>query len=323
MKHKIGYFACLLMVGVLFAACEKMVLDEDTQRADGSEKANVVIRVADIETGWGNASSRTLTDVSEVCSRVAFVVYQNGNKVKHEYQTKDDNGFGSYTVQLEEGTYQLFVLAHSGKSNASISNSGPIATFSNPESNGTGYTDTFYYYGDMTVSGNNAQVNVSMKRATAMFRLKTTDAKPAKVKKLWFRYTGGSGVLDATTGYGTVNSIQVVFVPLDDSLTGETLEVDMYTFLHAETGNVSFSIKAFDASENIISEYTKEFADVPMKRNCITRYTGNFFGNSTPDPGPDEPDNPDNPDNPDDPKEPEPLVIQVDPEWGEIFDYSF
>ena len=217
MKHKISYVACLLMVGILFAACEKMVLDEEAQRADGSEKANVVIRVTDIETGWGNASSRTLTDVSEVCSRVAFVVYQSGKKVKHEYQTKDDNGFGSYTVQLDEGTYQLFVLAHSGKKNASISDSGPIATFTNPVPDGTGYTDTFYYYGDMTVSGKNAQVNVSMQRATAMFRLKTTDAKPENVKKIQFYYEGGSRILDGITGYGSGNAEQSVFVTLDDS----------------------------------------------------------------------------------------------------------
>ena len=63
------------MVGLLFAACEKMVLDEEEQGVEDSEKTSVVIRVANVEAGWGGASSRTLTDVSEVCSRVAFVIY--------------------------------------------------------------------------------------------------------------------------------------------------------------------------------------------------------------------------------------------------------
>lgn len=366
MKDKFGYFLCLLMAGVLFAACEKPVIEEELQETD-TEKGNVVIRVTDVEAGWGSSSSRALTNVSDVCTRVAFSVFQEGKKLKYDYQEIGDENFGSYTVQLNEGKYQLFVVAHSGKKSATIPTDAPKAEFSNyypDKSTGTGFTDTFYYYGDMMVSSEGATVNVSMKRATAMFRLVTTDVKPEKVKKFMFSYEGGAKILDGTTGYGTgKNNGQLVYVTLDDSLTGKPLQLDVYTILYSETGKVTFTIKAFDANEDII--YKKEFTDVEMKRNYITRYTGAFFTKDEPDvpdipdtpdnpddpdpnnpDNPDTPDNPDNPDNPnnpdtpetpdtpdnpDNPDKPDPNpgpgpavpVIQIDPEWGGVLEYNF
>jgi len=350
MKHQIGYFVCLLLTGILFAACEKPVIEEELQETD-TEKGNVVIRITDVEAGWGSSSSRALTNVSDVCTRVDFAVYQDGKKVKYEFQTIADENFGSYSVQLNEGKYQLFVVAHSGNDHATMKTDQPQATFTNynPDtSKGTGFTDTFYYYGDMTVSNEGATVNVSMKRATAMFRLVTTDVKPEAVKKFQLYYEGGAKILDGTTGYGIGKAEQSVFVTFSDSQEGKPIEIDVFTFLHTETGKLTFTVKAFDAKDDVI--YKKEFTDVPMQRNYITRYTGAFFTKDEPDvpdipdtpenpddPDPNNPDNPDNPetpdtpDNPDNPDKPDPNpgpgpavpVIQIDPEWGGVLEYNF
>jgi len=356
MKHQIGYFVCLLLTGILFAACEKPVIEDELQGTD-TEAANVVIRVTDVEAGWGNNASRALTNVSDVCTRVDFAVYQDGKKVKYEFQTIADENFGSYSVQLNEGKYHLFVVAHSGNDHATMKTDQPQATFTNynPDtSKGTGFTDTFYYYGDMTVSNEGATVNVSMKRTTAMFRLVTTDVKPEAVKKFQLYYEGGAKILDGTTGYGIGKAEQSVFVTFSDSQEGKPIEIDVFTFLHTETGKLTFTVKAFDAKDDVI--YKKEFTDVPMQRNYITRYTGAFFTKDEPDvpdipdtpenpddpdpnnpDNPDSPDNPDNPetpdtpDNPDNPDKPDPNpgpgpavpVIQIDPEWGGVLEYNF
>ncbi len=88
----------------------------------------------------------------------------------------------------------------------------------------------------------------------------------------------------------------------------------MYTFLHDETGEVNFTVKAFD-SNNIIL-YTREFTKVNMQRNCITQMKGDFFTNDGDDPKEDEPE-------PSLPEEPSTTVVQVDPEWGQIFEYTY
>ena len=157
-------------------------------------------------------------------------------------------------------------------------------------------------------------MSINMTRATSMFRFVTTDVKPEKVKKLQFYYEGGSGALDATTGFGCVNSKQSVFVETGDELTGKTLQCDMYTFLHAETGSVTFTVKAFDKNENVI--YMREFENVSMQRNCITQYSGKFFVSDdpkTPDPQPETP------------KEDtsSSFTVMVDPEWGNVFKYNY
>lgn len=312
MKKTLFTFLTALLLGGLLVACEKPLID-DVDDIE-SETANVTIRVSDIEAGWAGAETRTPVDVSEVCTHLCLAIYKDGERVKSKNQTTDDKDFGSFSIELESGSYEVLVLAHSSKGNPTTTNPAKLQ-FSNPESSsGTGFSDTFYYYGKMDVSGDKTEFDISMQRATSMFRLVTSDTKPANIKKFQFYYEGGSGALDATTGWGCVKSKQSVFVNLDDSQTGKTLQFDMFTFLFAETGKVTFTVKAFNANEDVV--YTKEFKDVPMQRNCITRYTGQFFVTDNPDDTPDEPDLPD-------PGKQATMMVKVDPEWATIYDYTF
>ena len=301
-----------VLAAFFFGSCEKMETDEDRGQ-NNTVKKNVVIRVGSIDSGWEGTSTRGLVDISEVCSKLCFAIYQNGTRVKYKNQNTGDDDFGTLAIDLDAGNYQLMVLGHSGMKNPTTTNPAEIE-FTNPgTSNGTGFTDTFYYYGNMTVSSDGAEVNLNMKRATSMFRLLTTDKKPTNVKKFQFYYTGGSGALNTVTGYGYKSSKQSVFVETGDELTNQTLTFEMYTFLHEESGYVNFLVKAFDANEDIV--YSKEFKNVPMQRNCITQYSGIFFTN-----GDDA--------KPDDPVTPQPtvspsVVVKVDPEWGQIFTHTY
>ena len=321
--HTWKYWSALVLALCLLTSCEKVALDEDiTQPTTSEAEQNVVISIAGMDAGWGSDLSRALVSVSEVCTRVNFAVFKDGQRVKYKNQVAGDEGFGTYSLTLEAGNYQILILAHSGKANPTTTNPAKLQ-FTNPgTSGGTGYTDTFYYYGKLTVGSSGTQLSINMTRATSMFRFVTTDVKPEKVKKLQFYYEGGSGALSAVTGYGCVDSKQVVIEYLDDAQTGKPLQFDLYTFLHGESGNLTVTVRAFDEKDDIA--YEREFTNVPMKRNYITRYTGNFFVKDTPD----NPDNPDTPDNPDNPDDPDPgvspsNVIMVDPEWGGVTDFTF
>lgn len=321
MRHIFSKIPLLLFITCLLMSCEKMVIEEDGGKGTTSANHNVIIRIANTDVGWDGANSRSQVHISEVCSRLQLAVYQEGRRVKYANQIVGDADFGSFAFQLEEGIYQLLILGHSGAYTVPTTNPEKLQ-FTNPgATNGTGFTDTFYYYGDLIVSSDGVQVEINMERATSMFRLKTNDGKPAKVKKFQFYYTGGSGALNATTGFGCVNSKQSVFVPLNDSQTGQTLTFEMYTFLHDESGTVTFTVTAFD--DNDAALYTKTFK-VQMKQNCITQYTGNFFTNDDVE----TPEDPGSPEDPEYPVDPQPgssssNVVYVDPAWGEIFEYTF
>lgn len=302
-------FALLLLpaTAVTLSSCQEMPTDS----VSVTDTHNVVVRVADVDAGWDGGSTRTLVNISDVCTRLNFAVYQGGSRVKYENQKSGDADFGTFAMTLEAGTYQLLVVGHSGAANPATTNPAKVQFTNAASSGGTGFTDTFYYYGTLTVGAGNTQASISMQRATAMFRLVVNDGKPANVARIQFYYEGGSGALDATTGYGCIHSKQAVMVETGDELTGKSLQFDLYTFPWADSPGVTFEVRAFDATNTVV--YTHEFKNVKMQRNCITRYAGNFFTNDGDEPTSDDPQ----------PTEPAAKILQVDTAWSQVFDYTY
>lgn len=310
-NYKLCIYVTALCAMLLLTACEKAVLS-GTEEPVAEGQTTVRLEIIQLEDMEGTAGTRVLTDVSEVCTRLNFLLYQNGKKVKTVNQKESDAGFGTVDVTLDAGSYQLLVLAHSCAANPTTTSAEKIQ-FNNTE---TGYTDTFYYYGDLTVGDEPSAATLSLKRAVAMFRLVVNDAKPAKVQRLRIYYTGGSGALNALTGYGCVKSQQyTMFEWPDDADT--PMKFDAYTFLHDETGTLSLTVTAYSANNDVI--YEREFKDVSMKRNTITQYSGDFFAEGGGD------DTPVTPDNPGDNTDPDSrgIKIQVDPEWDAVNSFNF
>ena len=304
------YVRCL--IGGISVSCEKGITEEVAQQQTNN---NVTIRVSSVEADWNASATRALVNVGEVCSRLCFAVYQNGTRIKSKNQEAGDSNFGIFSLNLDPGDYTVLVLAHSGRANPVTTKPEKILFTNQESSGGTGFSDTFYYYGKMTVDESDTDVDISMKRATAMFRLVTTDVKPASVKKFQFYYEGGSGALDATTGMGCVDSKQSVFVLTGDEQTGQTLSFDMFTIPRTEKAKLNVIVKAFDSKDDIL--YQREFNDVVVQRNSITRYTGKYFVK-------DSPDKPDIPDESGDPEaDPKSMAVMVDAEWASIMDFDF
>ena len=303
----VNLLVCLLTAAIIvsvFTACEKVTIANEEKQPEEDGLVEVTLRVSDVERLEGT-DTRTLTSIADVSTRLNFVVYQNGSKVKTTNQKVEVDGdnFGTVSVSLDPGNYQLLVLAHSCPVNPSTATPEKIQ-FNNTE---TGYTDTFYYYGDLTVDGESEEAELSLKRAVSCFRLIINDAKPAAVAKLRLYYSGGSGALNAVTGYGCVNSKQAVWYDLTNQ--SAPITCDAYTFLHNETGTLKVTATAYSASDETLYEHT--FTDVEMERNHVKEYSGNFFVTG------DNPDNP-TPINPDNPQNDTPrgIKIMVDSAWA-------
>lgn len=304
---------CLfLFVMLLVCGCEKPLIEGNNELAEQTT-GNVTLHVSGFESYSDEFGTREIKDIAQVCSRLNFIVYQNGEKVKAVNQKEGDDTFGEVTLNMESGTYQVLILAHSSDGNPSQSHPEKVQF-----TNSIGYTDTFYYYGDMEVTAEGATLSVMLKRAVAAFRLVTTDAKPADVASIRFRYTGGSGALDAITGYGCVNSIQTATYNVADCSGSLTLEA--YTFLHKEEGQLEIQVSAYNSQGATL--YERTFQNVPMKRNTITEYSGTlFYGEPV---NPDDPaDTPDEPSMPDESGDSSGFVFQVDDEWAELNQFSF
>ena len=265
---------CAMLVVVMLASCEKAIINEES--ATGDANGNLTVSVYQIEQmpfasqNGGSETHRagTRAAVTDYCNRLNFAIYEmDGSRVKQVNQTSDKTGFGTASFSLEEGEYQLVVLAHSSNGNPTMTNPQKIQF-----SNSLGYTDTFLYYTTVTVTEEHQTLSVSLERIVSMCRFVMNDSIPAGVNKLEFYYTGGSGAFSATTGLGNVNSKQKMTFSVTAGQSGTMY--DLYTFLHQQDDDITLTVTAYDSADNVL--YEREF-DVPMTRRKITRLSGDFF----------------------------------------------
>ena len=193
----------LLLVFTIFA-CEKAITPDDNTAGDAD--GNLRVSVFEIEKTPFASLTRASEPASAVVTRLNFAIYdQAGTRLKLVSQQSGAADFGQASFQLPEGTYQLVVVGHSSGGNPSMTTPYKIQ-FTNSQ----GFTDTFLYYGEVTIGEEGVDLQVSLDRIVALCRFVITDDFPADVKKMRFYYTGGSGAFDASTGLGCVNSKQDV-----------------------------------------------------------------------------------------------------------------
>lgn len=302
------------LCALLLTACEHVTIIEENEKA--SENGNLVIRISGIESY--NDPTRSLLDVSEVCTRLGFALFQDGTKVKYSNQKQKDSNFGSVSFSVEPGDYQLLIVGHSGEGNPTISTPEKIQFKNLTASGGTGYTDTFYHLEDITVGTDTKLGEYILQRATALVQIVSTDPKPNNVRKVHFRYTGGSGAFNAYTGYGCVKSTQAVIVETGAADDGQTMTFNLYTFPREDSESISLDINIIDGNEQTVLE--RHLEGLTVKRNNINRYSGQLFTGGTtvvtPTPGTDTPSTPAI-------SNPQSTSIKIETDWGAINEHSF
>ncbi len=253
-----------LLVGIfVLCGCEKAI---NLEEIDNAATGNVTVNVYKIENEEFGVSSRGV--VSDVCTRLNFVMYDAGGvRVKQINQKSGDKGFGAVSFELEEGSYQLVVLAHSSDGNPTMTNLAKIQF-----TNATKYSDTFLYYANVEVGDEPQTLNITLNRIVSLCRFVVNDPIPEGVAKLQFYYTGGSGAFSAMTGLGVVDSKQTMTFDVVPGTIGSAY--DLYTFLHHTEDQVDLVVTALGADGNKM--YERSF-EVPMEQRKITRMTGNFF----------------------------------------------
>ena len=292
------------LCGLLLASCERVNLDEES-----SMTGNLIVKVNGIESGYD--ATRTLTNVTEVCSRLCFALYKDGERVKYENQKVGDKNYGTVSFTVDPGEYEMLIVGHNGERNPSTTHPEKIQFSNLTASGGTGFTDTFYHYEVITVSDDAKTGEVILQRATALVQIVTTDVKPSKIQKVYFRYTGGSGALDATTGTGCVKSNQVIIFETGQEWDGKTMTFNLFTFPREDSETLEITINVIDSKEETVVERVLE--NVPVKRNEISRYKGELFtGSGTDTPTPPTPS-----------KDSQSTSFKVETDWGAIHDYTF
>jgi len=258
----------ILFTIILLTSCEKPFIPDEA--VDDHSDGNLVVNVFQVEQlSFGSPTSRST--LSDFCQRLVFAVYdESGKVVRRSFQKAEDAGFGAVRFKLDSGTYQLVVIGHSSSGNPDLSNITKIKF-----SNENGYSDTFLHYSTLVVDDDVVSVEVNLRRVVSLCRVVFTDPVPSNVTNIRFYFTGGSGAFDATTGLGSINSIQTIFFPVEVGQQPSTF--DLYTFLHDTEGTLQLHATAYNVG-NIV--YERMFR-VPMKQRAITKLSGPFFSDES------------------------------------------
>lgn len=263
MKRMIFWLSALL----LLVACEKPSWDSEDE-GDEAIAGNLTVSIYQIGKTPFDEVTRSQ---STTPTHINYAVYSvDGQRVKQINQQAGDANYGKASFQLEPGTYQLVVVAHSSNGNPTMTDLTKIQF-----KNNQGFSDTFLtYIEEVEVTTESQTLSVSPQRIVSLCRVEITDDYPETVSQLRFQYKGGSGAFDAHTGLGSVNSIQT----LDFDVTTGQKQFDLYTYLHDTEGTIHLTVTAFDASG--VELLNREF-DIPMEREKITWFTGPLFGGAS------------------------------------------
>ena len=255
---------CGVMVLVGAASCEKMNVED----AEEESKANVVLRIGSVEQVPFEMARTRGRDVNGVCSRLNFLVYQDGERIRQISQTSEDEDFGEAQIQLPEGRFFLVVLAHSSSGNPTSTNANKIGF-----TNTTGFTDTFFYGDSLIVENEDVTRTLELKRITAMVRFIPYDEIPLQAGRIRFYYTGGSGTLDAgDDGWGVVNSKQSQWF----DLTHNEEKFEIYTIPHGNDDELTVTAQTYKSQTDAIATERK-IEGIPVLRNHITICRGYLF----------------------------------------------
>ena len=256
----------LIFAAFLFAACEKYVAEEIVQSGSTVIDGNLVVKAECVVTKSGaTEEGQESLPLKDRFTRMTMVLYQDDVRVDYVNQENSDPGFGTMSVDLDPGTYQLVVLAHSGQRSPTTTNCHKIS-FSAP------LTDVFSYYGDVVIGKEASKITVQLTRAVAKIQLNITDEIPEGVSFFNYIYKGASVSFDPATQIGVVSSTRRN-VEIEKAEGVKTFE--LYTFVSSDNQTVDWDFAGYSESNEVIG--SKKFSDIPVSLRKVTKIDSRVF----------------------------------------------
>ena len=282
----------LIIATLLFAACEKYVAEEGTQSESKVVDGNLVVKAECVVTRAGETEEgQEALPLKDRFTRMTMVLYQNDVRVDYVNQDNWDKDFGTMSVDLDPGTYQLVVLAHSGQRSPTTTNCHKIS-FSAP------LTDVFSYYGDVVVGKEVNKVTVQLTRAVAKIQLTVTDEIPAAVSFFNYIYKGASVSFDPATQKGVASTTRRnVEVEKADGV--KTFE--LYTFVSSDDQTVDWDFAGYSSEKEVLG--SKKISKIPVALRNVTKIESKVFDGVI--------------------EGPTDISVTVDDTWDGVINYTF
>lgn len=190
--------------------------------------------------------------------------------VQQIHQVSTDEDFGTPTLNLSVGSHHIYFIASRG-SGATLSTENHTITF-------TRVLDTFYkdYTIDVTATSNGSR-SVTLDRIVTKLTTVIADAIPEGAATFNLTPEAWHYGIDYTTGLPiSATASQIITINIPSSEIGATNEhLSIFGFSTEDEWTTNLTLNSKKADGTILGSAV--LANVPLKRNRITEYTGPLF----------------------------------------------
>lgn len=266
----------LAIVLITVNSCQKMTITDDDEDVEELEESGMLYVSCSF--------SQTLTDIDqtratnvplyEIATRVTYALMQNGVVVKQEEQINGGgNSFGSISMNLSPGTYQLVIFAHSGTQPVVLSSDASVTIPGNKP------TDCFSYSTQVVVNkGKRTSATCKLTRAVCQLTLLSKDVVPQDVQDVSINTQGVSLQYNLFKQIGVGSTSYRVQPDLKDCLTADRhFQFSRFFFLPSIESSLQMQISF---GNDGFTMYSRTLEGIKAVVNSHTNITSQLFSTS-------------------------------------------
>ena len=264
----------LVALGLVAASC-------NVKEERGLCSAPVSVHVNDFRVTIDHFSdtkaTQNVADYTDL--KVLTLAFYNGNEeVFRQSQTNgalaESETFGRFSLALPLGTYTMVVIGHGlkdGESAVTLTGLHSATFGENPA------RETFVATETVTINST-AAVNISatLDRIVSKLQVASSDVRKNPAHSVRMTFAAGGKSFNPTTGLATDNSGFSNTVNISTAVGAASLS-NSYLFLASDEDTIDVTIETLDEDGNML--FSKTVANVPFKRNRITKLTGAMYTN--------------------------------------------
>jgi hypothetical protein len=247
----------IMMATAILAACSSS--DEEPT---SSELTDVTLTFSPYQV---DAITRAATYIAGIVTRLDVWLYESGSECAAVHQSADDVQFGSISLTLDKTkTYTLYAVGHKAAGPATLAD-GIISFPDDKTTHSMYFTTTFSP--SVTTS-----LSCLMQRIVAQFRIETTDAVPADMKKIQITINDVFDRWSVTTG-GTQLANHTHTVNITSTAQDGTVALNVFSIVTDAQTLHTVTVTGLDA-DDAVTLTPRTFADVPLRNGYRTTYRG-------------------------------------------------
>ena len=247
----------IMMATAILAACSS-----SEEEPTSSELTDVTLTFSPYQV---DAITRAATSIAGIVTRLDVWLYESGSECAAVHQSADDVQFGSVSLTLDKTkTYTLYAVGHKAAGPATLADG--IITFPDDKTTHSMFFTTTFSPSVTT------SLSCLMQRIVAQFRIETTDAVPADMKKIQITINDVFDRWSVTAG-GTQLANHTHTINITSTAQDGTVALNVFAIVTDAQTLHTVTVTGLDA-DDAVTLTPRTFADVPLRNGYRTTYRG-------------------------------------------------